>query len=272
MHGGPTKAAGDERGFRQMKAPLAEHLAVRVRDVWKVFRTYHAVPRTLKEAVLSFRRWKPAEVTALRGVSLDISFGEIVGIVGRNGSGKTTLLAIIAGIYQPTSGSVETFGRVVALLGVTGGFHPELTAEENLLFVGTVLGIPLAEMRRRLPFVFEFADLTGFEHAPMRTYSLGMTVRLGFALGMHVDADIFLVDEQLQSTDAAFQRKALRTLQRLREQGKAILLVTHELAWVTEIATRAVWLDRGEIRLLGHPEEVVAAYLQESQQPVADHQ
>ncbi len=246
-----------------------ERLAVRLRDVWKVFRSYRAVPRTLKEALLSFRRWQPVEVAALRGVSLDFYFGETVAIIGRNGSGKTTLLATIAGIHQPTQGTVEVYGRVAALLGVTGGFHPELTAEENLLFVGTVLGVPLTEMRRRLPEIFAFAELNGFEQAPLRTYSLGMNIRLGFALGMFVDADIFLVDEQLQSTDASFQRKALAALQRLREQGKAIVLVTHELPWVTQIATRAVWLDRGEIRLIGPPEVVVAAYLEDkSQAPV----
>ncbi|MFN3421286.1 MAG: ABC transporter ATP-binding protein [Armatimonadota bacterium] len=242
----------------------AGQVAIRMRDVWKVFRSYRTIPRTLKEAFLLFGRWKPAEVTALQGVSLDIYFGELVGIVGRNGSGKTTLLATIAGIYQPTKGSVETFGRVVALLGVTGGFHPELTAEENLLFVGTVLGVPLIEMRRRLPSIFEFAELNGYEQAPTRTYSLGMIVRLGFALGIHADADIFLVDEQLQSTDASFQNKALKALKDLRDQGKAVVLVTHELPWVTQIATRAIWLDRGKIMADGKPDEVVNAYLRSS--------
>lgn len=242
----------------------AEQIAVRLRDVWKVFRSYRTIPRTLKESFLLFGRWKPAEVTALQGVSLEVRFGELVGIIGRNGSGKTTLLATIAGIYLPTRGSVETFGRVVALLGVTGGFHPELTAEENLLFVGTVLGVSLKEMRQRLPAIFDFAELSGYEQAPMRTYSLGMTVRLGFALGIHADADIFLVDEQLQSTDASFQTKALQALKGLREQGKAVILVTHELHWVTQIATRAIWLDRGKIMADGKPEEVVNAYLSSS--------
>ncbi|MCS7186989.1 MAG: ABC transporter ATP-binding protein [Armatimonadetes bacterium] len=240
-------------------------IAVRLRDVWKVFRSYRTIPRTLKEAFLLFGRWKPVEVNALQGISLDIHFGELVGIVGRNGSGKTTLLATVAGIYQPTKGSVETFGRVVALLGVTGGFHPELTAEENLLFVGTVLGVPLIEMKKRLPAIFEFSELTGYEQAPMRTYSLGMTVRLGFALGIHSDADIFLVDEQLQSTDASFQNKALQALKDLRERGKAVVLVTHELPWVTKIATRAIWLDKGKIMADGKPEDVVKAYLMSSQ-------
>jgi ABC-type polysaccharide/polyol phosphate transport system ATPase subunit len=202
------------------------------------------------------------EVAALRGISLDIHFGELVGIIGRNGSGKTTLLATIAGIYEPTKGSVETFGRVVALLGVTGGFHPELTAEENLLFVGTVLGLPLREVRRRLPDIFAFAELDGFERAPIRTYSLGMTVRLGFALGIHSDPDILLVDEQLQSADVPFQQKALSALQALHRQGKAVVLVTHELTWVEQIATRAIWLDKGSIVMDGDPAQVVPSYLQ----------
>ena len=236
--------------------------AVRLRDVWKVFRSYHAQPRTLKEAVLTFGRWRPVEVVALRGISLDIHFGELIGIIGRNGAGKTTLLATIAGIYEPTKGSVETFGRVVALLGVTGGFHPELTAEENLLFVGTVLGLPLREVRRRLPDIFAFAELEGFERAPIRTYSLGMTVRLGFALGIHSDPDILLVDEQLQSADAPFQQKALSALQALCRQGKAVVLVTHELTWVEQIATRAIWMDKGSIVMDGDPAQVVPSYLQ----------
>jgi len=157
---------------------------------------------------------------------------------------------------------VETFGRVVALLGVTGGFHPELTAEENLLFVGTVLGLPLREVRRRLPDIFAFAELDGFEGAPIRTYSLGMTVRLGFALGIHADPDILLVDEQLQSADAPFQQKALSALQALHRQGKAVVLVTHELTWVEQIATRAIWLDKGSIVMDGNPVQVVPSYLQ----------
>ncbi|MDW8029356.1 MAG: ATP-binding cassette domain-containing protein, partial [Armatimonadota bacterium] len=151
-------------------------IAIRLRNVWKVFRSYRTIPRTLKESVLSLWSWKPKEVIALGGIDLEIRFGELVGIIGRNGSGKTTLLATIAGIYQPTKGTIETFGKVVALLGVTGGFHPELTAEENLLFVGTVLGVPLAEMKQRLSSIFDFAELNGYELAPMRTYSLGMTV------------------------------------------------------------------------------------------------
>ncbi len=243
---------------------MGNTFAVRLQDVWKVFCSYRAQPRTVKEAVLTFGRWRPVEIFALRSITLDIHFGELVGIIGRNGSGKTTLLATVAGIYEPTRGKVQTFGRVVALLGVAGGFHPELTAEENLLFVGTVLGLPLPEMRRRLPEIFAFAELNGFEQAPMRTYSTGMIVRLGFALGMHVDADIFLVDEQLQSTDSAFQRKALQALKDLQEQNKAVVLVTHELSWVEQIATRAVWLDKGTLQVDGAPAEVIARYLQSS--------
>ncbi|GBC99568.1 Teichoic acids export ATP-binding protein TagH [bacterium HR17] len=243
---------------------MNDRWAVRLHDVWRVFRSYHAQPRTLKEAVLSLGRWRPKEVVALRGVTLDICFGELVGVIGRNGSGKTTLLATIAGIYEPTRGRIETYGRVVALLGVTGGFHPELTAEENLLFVGTVLGLPLREVRRRLPAIFAFAELEGFEQAPIRTYSLGMAVRLGFALGVHSEPDILLVDEQLQNADAAFQRKALDTLQTLQRQGKAIVLVTHEMAWVEQVATRAIWLERGSVVMDGNPAQVVASYLQQS--------
>ncbi len=246
---------------------MAQHddVAIRLCDVWKVFRSYRVVPRALKEAVLSLWRWKPAEVTALSGIDLSIRFGELVGIIGRNGSGKTTLLAVIAGIYQPTQGTVETFGKVVALLGVTGGFHPELTAEENLLFVGTVFGVPLKEMKQKLPSIFEFAELKGYEMAPIRTYSSGMKVRLGLSLGIHSDADIFLFDEQIQSADAAFQQKTLRSIQNLREQGKAVVFVTHELDWVRQIATRSIWLDKGKIVLDGNPDDVVRAYLQESQ-------
>lgn len=236
-------------------------IAVSLNDVWKVFKSYHAQPRTVKEAVLSLKRWQPVEVTALKGVSLEIRFGELVGIIGKNGSGKTTLLATIAGIYEPTKGTVETFGRVIALLGVTGGFHPELTAEENLLFVGTVLGVPLQEMRKRLPSIFAFSELNGFEQAPMRTYSLGMTVRLGFALGIHTDPDILLVDEQLQSTDVAFQKRALEALREMHQQGKAVVFVTHELDWIKQIATRTIWLDKGVVKADGEPSEVVDKYL-----------
>ncbi|MCS7223861.1 MAG: ATP-binding cassette domain-containing protein [Armatimonadetes bacterium] len=239
-------------------------VAVRLQNVWKVFKSYRAQPRSVKEAILSFRRWNPVEVVALRGVTAEIWRGQITGLIGRNGSGKTTLLGVIAGIYEPTEGTVETDGRVVALLGVTGGFHPELTATENLLFAGTVLGLRLSEVRDRLKDIFEFAELNGFEEAPTRTYSQGMLVRLGFSLGIHCDADILLVDEQLQSTDLSFQHKALEALTRYRAQGKAVVLVTHEMFWLERIADRVLWLHQGVLRADGTPEQVIAQYVSQS--------
>ncbi len=239
--------------------------AIRLQNLWKVFKSYQAQPRSLKEAILSFRRRRPVEVVALCGITAEFRFGEVTGIIGRNGSGKTTLLAVICGIYEPTEGHVESHGRIVALLGVTGGFHPELTAVENLLFAGTVLGLTLPQVRQKLRAIFEYAELTGFEDAPTRTYSQGMLVRLGFSLGIHSNADILLIDEQLQSTDIPFQNKALETLMQLRDQGKCILLVTHETSWLERIADRVLWLDKGSLVADGTPSHVIANYLARSE-------
>lgn len=239
-------------------------VAIRVKGLRKVFVSYFDRPATFKERVVRFGRVRPAEVVALNNISFEISKGECVAIIGPNGSGKTTLLATIAGIYKPTSGICEVFGKTVAMLGVAGGFHPELTVYENLLFVGISMGMSIAEVNKKLNSIIEFAQLEGVLNAPVRTLSTGMSIRLGFSLGIHASPQILLLDEQLQATDEHFQSKALRKLREINEMGVTILFVTHYLPWVKSLASRAIWLEHGEVRMDGPPEDVVEAYIKAS--------
>lgn len=242
------------------------NVVIHIRDLRKVFASYFDRPATLKEAIVHLGGWRKAQVVALKGISLDIRAGENVAIIGPNGSGKTTLLAIIAGVYQPTSGTRQVHGRVTAMLGVAGGFHSELTVLDNLLFVGASMGMSLTEVRERLPSILEFAELNDVLNAPVRTLSTGMCIRLGFSLGIHANPDILLIDEQMQATDEHFQAKSLAKLKELNAAGKTILFVTHYLPWVRELASRVIWLEEGSIRMDGDPEDVINAYLKASHQ------
>lgn len=245
-------------------ATLPSEIVIRVRELRKVFTSYFDRPGTLKETIVRFGRAKTAHVVALNGISFDIRAGESVAIIGPNGSGKTTLLAILSGVYKPTSGLCEVHGKVVAMLGVSGGFHPELTALDNLLFVGVSMGMNISEVKGKIPSILEFAEIGDVLNAPVRTLSTGMCIRLGFSLGIHASPQIMLVDEQLQATDERFQEKALRKLRELNRDGMTLLFVTHYLPWVRELASRVIWLERGVIRMDGSPKEVVDAYIRAS--------
>lgn len=197
---------------------------------------------------------------ALNEVSIDIPKGRTIGIIGRNGSGKSTLLQIIAGIVQPTSGSVVVNGRVAALLELGAGFNPDFTGRENVMLNGALLGIPRAEMIERMPHIQAFADIGEFFDQPVKTYSSGMFVRAAFAATIHVDPDVLIIDEALAVGDAKFQHKCYEHLSALRERGITILFVTHSMALVTTYAQQAVLLDHGELVADGEPGLVVDKY------------
>ena len=241
--------------------------AIEVRDVRKVYRRYSRRRHfgTLKSALLSGRvlnDLRPDEVfEALKGVSFDVPAGRSLGLIGRNGSGKSTMLKLIAGIGKPTTGTVDVHGRVSALIELGAGFHPEISGRENVFINGMMLGLSKREIARRFDEIVAFAELEEFIDAPVKTYSSGMYMRLGFAVAINVDPDVLLVDEVLAVGDEAFTHKCFDKLAEFRRRGRTVLLVTHALDLVTRFCDEALWLDGGVVREQGDPKRVVDAYL-----------
>jgi ABC-type polysaccharide/polyol phosphate transport system ATPase subunit len=198
---------------------------------------------------------------ALQEVSLSIARGESVGIAGPNGSGKSTLLRIMAGITKPTSGRVATNGRVSALLELGSGFHPQISGRENALLNAVLLGLTLQEAREALPGIIAFSELGEFIDQPMRTYSSGMYVRLGFAVAVHVRPEILLVDEVLAVGDAEFQRKCFAHMEQLRADGVTVVIASHDLPSIQRYTDRAVLFEHGRIVSEGEPAQVLHEYL-----------
>ena len=240
--------------------------AVELDAVSKVYRRYGLGRRagTLKSALLG-RKWIAAApheaLQAVDEVSLRIPQGAAFGIVGRNGSGKSTLLKLMAGITRPTSGTVQVRGRVSALIELGAGFHPEISGRENVFINGVMLGLTRREIARRFDEIVEFADVADFIDAPVRTYSSGMYMRLGFAVAVHVDADVLLVDEVLAVGDEQFSLKCLDKFAEYKRRGKTTVLVTHGLGMVERFCDEALWLDAGKVRTSGDPRRVLHAYI-----------
>ena len=255
--------------------------AIDIDHATKIYRRYGRRRQfaTLKSALLSgslITDLKPAETfTALQDVSLRVEEGETVGVIGPNGSGKSTLLKLVAGITKPTSGTVNVKGRISALIELGAGFHPEISGRENIFINGIMLGLSKREVVQKFEEIVEFAELEEFIDAPVKTYSSGMYARLGFAVAIHVNPDVLLVDEILAVGDQGFTHKCLDKFAEFRRRGKTILLVTHSLSLVERFCDDAVWLDSGLIKAVGDPKRVVDAYLshvenQEEKQLEAD--
>ena len=207
------------------------------------------------------------EFWALKDVSFEIKKGETVGIIGRNGSGKSTLLQMICGTLNPTSGSIQTHGRIAALLELGSGFNPEFTGRENVYLSGAVLGLSSEEVDARFDAIAAFADIGDFIEQPVKTYSSGMYVRLAFAVIAHVDAEILVIDEALSVGDAVFSQKCMRFLRKFKEQG-TLIFVSHDMGSVLNLCERAVWLHGGHLRQMGGSKEIAEAYLQYTLQEV----
>ena len=241
--------------------------AIEVRGVRKTYRRYGRRRQfgTLKSALLSgrvMRDLRPDDTfDALRGLSFDVVAGSTFGIVGRNGSGKSTMLKLIAGIGQPTTGTVTVRGRVSALIELGAGFHPEISGRENVYINGMMLGLTKREVAARFDEIVAFAELEEFIDAPVKTYSSGMYMRLGFAVAVHVDPEVLLVDEVLAVGDAAFNHKCLDKFSEFRRRGRTVLLVTHSLELVARFCDEVLWLDAGVSRAQGDPRRVIDAYL-----------
>ena len=199
---------------------------------------------------------------ALRDVSFDVASGEVVGIIGRNGAGKSTLLKILSRITEPTTGRITLAGRVASLLEVGTGFHPELTGRENIFLNGAILGMTRQEIRRNFDSIVAFAEVERFLDTPVKRYSSGMYVRLAFAVAAHLEPDIFVIDEVLAVGDAEFQKKSLGKMHEVSRGGRTVLFVSHNMAAVQTLCSRAVWLDGGAVAAVGPTLDVVARYLQ----------
>lgn len=243
-------------------------------NITKLFKRY-AFKRqflTFKSAILKgdlFRALKPEEsFAALQNVSFIVEKGEALGIIGNNGSGKSTLLKIIAGITKPTYGKISTEGKISALIELGAGFHPEISGKENIFINGIMLGLSKKEIANKFDEIVKFAELEDFINAPVKTYSSGMFMRLGFSIAVNVNPDILLIDEVLAVGDEAFGYKCIDKMMEFRRKKKTILLVTHSLPMVDKFCDRAIWLKNGKIQAVGNPKQVTDAYLMD----VASHE
>jgi ABC-2 type transport system ATP-binding protein len=239
--------------------PVEVPTAISIEGVGKRFRRYRERPTSIKERVIRFRV-TAEEFWALREVSLEVAEGRTLGLIGSNGSGKTTLLKIVAGILRPNEGRVVARGRVAALLALGAGFHPELTGRENVYLNASILGLSRQQTDRVFSDIIDFAELEDFVDSQVKFYSSGMYVRLGFAVAVHVDPAVLLVDEVLAVGDESFQAKCLERVARFQQEGRTIVFVTHAMDQVLAVCDEAVMLESGRVRAHGSPEEVVREF------------
>jgi lipopolysaccharide transport system ATP-binding protein len=235
--------------------------AVRVSEVSKRFRLYHERNQTLKSAILRGRTSKHDDFWALNDISFDVLAGETHGLIGSNGSGKSTLLKCLAKIYWPTSGTIDYRGRMASLLEVGSGFHLELSGRENIYLNGSILGMSKKDINSKFDEIVDFSGVERFLDQPVKNYSSGMYVRLGFSIAINVDPDILVVDEVLSVGDEEFQRKSFLKFRELKKQGKTIILVTHAMPVVRDLCNSVTWLNNGALQQSGPAKTVVDAYL-----------
>jgi len=243
---------------------VAGGIAISCRRVEKRFYYYEQRTTTLRELFIRTVMRQPIAVRAplfsLTGFDLTVHEGETVALIGGNGSGKSTVLRLIAGIYKPTGGVVETSGRVAAVLELGAGFHQELTGTDNIEFFGSLIGLKRREVQSRTPEIVEFAGLHDFMDVPMKYYSSGMKARLAFSMSVCLDPDTLLIDEALAVGDEEFRERCIERLHQLRGERRTLLLVSHDLDLVAELCSRGVWLDKGVVRTQGPVREVIDAY------------
>ncbi|SFV52947.1 Teichoic acid export ATP-binding protein TagH [hydrothermal vent metagenome] len=226
---------------------MGKSVAISVKDLTKVYHLYDKPQDRLKEALHPFRKSYHHDFYAMSGVNFDIYRGETVGIIGKNGAGKSTLLKMITGVLTPTSGSIETHGRISSLLELGAGFNPEMTGLENIYLNGTLMGFSDSEMDDKIENILTFADIGEFIHQPVKMYSSGMFARLAFSVSINVEPDILIVDEALSVGDMAFQMKCFKKFQEFQEQNRTILFVTHSLDTVIRYCSRGIVIDGGEM-------------------------
>lgn len=239
---------------------ISSPVVVEAVNVSKKFRLVHERNHSLKATVLRGRRVVAEDFWALRDVSLQVHQGETFGLIGQNGSGKSTMLKCLTRILTPNEGRVEVHGKVSALLELGAGFHPELSGRENVFLNGAILGLPQSELKKRFDEIVDFAGVGDFIDEPVKNYSSGMYVRLGFSVAINVDPDVLFVDEVLAVGDEAFQRKCNDKFNELRNSGKTIVLVTHSMGSVDNLCDRVAWFSKGRVMQIGAPRDVIEAY------------
>ena len=257
----PVAAKAAEAAAPPPPAPTAPP-AVRVQNVSITYRTTFERTPTFKSAIVRLGRGERAvrEVQALKHVSFEVPEGTSLGIVGANGAGKSTLIRALGGILPPTEGRIEVHGRISALLALGVGFNPNLSGTENVILGGLANGLSRKQVEERAQEIADFAELGDFMDLPIRTYSSGMRSRLAFAVSVHMDPDILMIDEALSAGDAKFKKKAADKMHELMQSARAMFLVSHALGSIKEMCNAAIWLHKGELMLQGSPDEVVAAY------------
>ena len=243
---------------------MPEHPSIELRDVRKKYVIRHESARSFQSmalALLGRRAIEHEEFWALDGVDVAVKSGETLGIIGPNGSGKSTILKLLAGTIRPTTGTVQTRGEVFGLLELGAGMHPDLTGRENIFLNGAFLGMGRARVQQLYPQIVEFAELEQFIDMPVKHFSSGMFMRLGFAIAVNIDPDILLIDEVLAVGDARFAAKCYEALADVKRRGRTIVFVSHDPIQVRRFCDRVLWLERGRVRMLGAPQEVIQAYL-----------
>lgn len=234
--------------------------AIEVKDITKKFKVYLDKGHTLKEKALFRRRRAFEERNVLNGISFEVKKGEAIGLIGHNGCGKSTTLKLLTKIMYPDSGTIEMYGRVSSLIELGAGFHPDMSGRENIYINASIFGLTKKEIDHRVREIIAFSELEEFIDNPVRTYSSGMYMRLAFAVAIHVDADILLIDEILAVGDAGFQAKCFNRLREIKTSGTTIVIVSHSLGQIEEICDRTIWIDKGKIRKEGNPREVHRSY------------
>ena len=236
-------------------------VAISVDSVSKKFRLYKEKNDSLKATITRFRRSRYEDFAALSDVTFGLSAGTTTGIIGSNGSGKSTLLKMLAGIVSPDSGEIDVNGRLVALLELGAGFHPELTGRENIYLNAAILGMRKHEIDNSIQNIIEFSELGDFTDVAIKHYSSGMVVRLGFSIAVHVDPDVLIIDEVLSVGDESFQKRSLKKILEFKDAGKTIVIVSHDLGAIEQVCDRVLWLNQGSVQEIGPTEIVIRNYL-----------
>jgi len=242
-------------------------IAVRVDHVSKSFRMYHERNQTIKSAVMRGRTSVHDDFWALKDVTLDVPSGSTFGLIGSNGSGKSTLLKCLANIYYPNKGTISHFGRIAAMLEVGSGFHTELSGRENIFLNGSILGMSKKEITAKVDEIIDFSGVEQFIDQPVKNYSSGMFVRLGFAVAINVEPDILVVDEVLAVGDAEFQEKCVQKFKDFKKAGRTVILVSHDMGAIQTMCDHAAWLSHGELIETGPAKTTIKSYLDSLERP-----
>jgi ABC-type polysaccharide/polyol phosphate transport system ATPase subunit len=244
-------------------------VAVSVDHVTKTFRLYHERNQSIKSAIMRGRTSVHEDFLALKDVTFDVPVGSTFGLIGSNGSGKSTLLKCLAKIYWPNQGTISHNGKLAAMLEVGSGFHQELSGRENIFLNGSILGMTKKEVRRKFDEIVEFSGVEQFIDQPVKNYSSGMYVRLGFSIAINVDPDILVVDEVLAVGDSEFQQKCFAKFRDFKKAGKTVILVSHDMNSVKSMCDHAAWLNHGDLIAVGKAEPTIKAYLDSVTRPPA---